>query len=75
MVDQTCSGTLFYHIIDFLCGTMKSWDLSDLDLDAPSDAAAPPPSAEGSAAQSTGTSPVLFSTPATTATGSTGGVF
>ena len=52
---------------------MKSWDLSDLDLDVPSDAVESSPSGVASAVASTGTSPALFSTPATTATGSTGG--
>ena len=54
---------------------MKSWDLSDLALDAPppSDTAVAALPSGGSAASSSGTSPALFSTPATTATGSTGG--
>ena len=59
----------FINTSIFKC-SMNSWDLSDLDLDAASDAV--PPSAGGSAGF-TGTSPALFSTPATTATGSTGG--
>ena len=71
LVDQACSGTCYYYI-DFLC-IMKSWDLSDLDLDVPSDAVESSPSGVASAVASTGTSPALFSTPATTATGSTGG--
>ena len=77
LVDQTISGT-FYCYIDILKSlTMKSWDLSDLALDAPppSDTAVAALPSGGSAASSSGTSPALFSTPATTATGSTGGVF
>ena len=53
---------------------VKSWNLDDLSVDAPSPSPAPAPSDASLVASSLGTSPALFSTPVSTATGSTGGV-
>ena len=50
---------------------VKSWNLDALSVDAPSPSPAPDVSL---VASSLGTSPAFFSTPVSTATGSTGGV-